>query len=63
MQPKYYSTADIARAMGVTVGTVRAWAAAGHLPSTRVGPGGRLRFPAAAVKEAIGLKIGQTAAK
>lgn len=39
---------DVARALGVTVATVRRWDAAGHIRSVRT-PGGQRRFERAEV--------------
>lgn len=43
------STAQVARRLGVSVGTVRRWADAGHLPTSRT-PGGQRRFSAERVE-------------
>ena len=43
------STAQVARRLGVSAGTVRRWADAGHLPTSRT-PGGQRRFSAERVE-------------
>lgn len=42
------SIGDVARALGVTVATVRRWDAAGRIESIRT-PGGQRRFPSSEV--------------
>lgn len=43
------STAQVAQRLGVSAGTVRRWADAGHLPTYRT-PGGQRRFSAERVE-------------
>jgi excisionase family DNA binding protein len=47
------TTRDVARAFGVSAGTVREWAARGFIPWARMGERGRLRFDLAGVRAAL----------
>lgn len=60
---QFYTTQQVSRALSVSQDTVRTWAARGFLPSVRIGPAGRLRFPAEGVAEAIRAKTARPAAQ
>lgn len=47
------STADVAKALGLSVGRVRVLAREGRLPARRVCQGGRLRFSLSEVEAAL----------
>jgi excisionase family DNA binding protein len=56
MLMRYYTTGQLAKALGVTAATVRAWVAQELIPAVRVGERGRLRFDLEAVRQAIEAK-------
>jgi excisionase family DNA binding protein len=62
MFERYYTTGQLAKALGVTAPTVRAWVAQELIPAARVGQRGRLRFDLEAVRQAIEAKVKRPAA-
>jgi len=54
---RWYSTGEIAAALGAHPKTVAGWAKAGLIEAGRIGPNGRWRFPPEAVAQAIKAKL------
>jgi excisionase family DNA binding protein len=50
---QWFSSAEVAATVGVSVATVVQWARGGLIPAARVGPRGRWRFDMQAVRQTI----------
>ena len=61
MKSRFYTTAEVAAILRVSLGAVRQWVQEGKVPATRVGPRGRYRIPAQAIERLLSAKGGAAA--